>query len=204
MFKTIVVFLAVTMFLATAAVDVSAQDVLMNSAETIKQGNIKLALFPTVLLGKNGGDSLWGMAGRVGYGLASRFDIEAKGALFKNLNYFGVDVEYWLLKGGSVNVSAALGGHLTDSKGRAADTSGIDTALLCSTSPSNNLELYGGLRFAFNSLKNSDYNFTLVHIVPGLEYRISAALDFLAEFGFALNDNSRNYASVGLAFYFSR
>jgi hypothetical protein len=195
------IILAAAMFLA--AVDVSAQDVLMNSAETIKKGNFKVAVFPTVLLGKNGSDSKFGVAGRAGFGITSRFDIEAKAAFFKDLNYFGVDVEYWFVRGRSFNVSVALGGHMTNVPG-AGDSSGIDTALLCSTSPSNNLELYGGLRFAFNSLKNSDYNFTLVHIVPGLEYRISAALDFLAEFGFALNDNSRNYASVGLAFYFSR
>jgi len=200
MLKTIVVFLAAAMFLVTAAVKVSAQDVLMNSAETINQGNIKLALFPTVLFGKNGGDSLWGVAGRVGYGLTPRFDIEVKAASFKGLNYFGADAEYWLVKGGSINVSAALGGHLTDSKG-GADSSGIDTALLFSTSPARNLELYGGLKLAFDSVKNSDHNFTRAHLVPGLEYRLSDSLDFLAEFGLALNDNSRSYASVGLALY---
>jgi len=200
MFKTIVVFLAAAMFLATVATEVSAQEVLMNSAETINQGNIKLAIFPTVLFGKNGGNSVWGVAGRVGYGLTPRFDIEAKAAFFKGLNYFGVDAEYWLVKGGSVNVSAALGGHLTDSQG-GADSSGIDTALLFSTSPVRNLELYGGLKFAFDSVKNSDHNFTRAHLVPGLEYRISANLDFLAEVGIALNDNSRSYASVGLALY---
>jgi hypothetical protein len=200
MFKKIVAILAGAMFLATVAAEVSAQEVLMNSAETINQGNFKLAIFPTVLFGKNGGDSFWGVAGRVGYGLTERFDIEAKAATFKGLKYFGVDAEYWLVKGGSVNVSAALGGHLTDSQG-GADSSGIDTALTFSTSPVKKLELYGGLMFAFDSVKNSDHNFTRAHLVPGIEYRISDNLDFLAEFGIALNDNSRNYASVGLALY---
>ena len=106
----------------------------MNSAETINQGNFKLAIFPTVLLGKNGGDSVWGVAGRVGYGLTPRFDIEAKAATFKGLNYFGVDAEYWLVQGRNVNVSVALGAHLTDSR-RGADSSGIDTSLLFSTTP---------------------------------------------------------------------
>jgi hypothetical protein len=40
--------------------------------------------------------------------------------------------------------------------------------------------------------------------VPGLEYRISDDLDFLAEFGIALNENSRSYASVGLSLYLLR
>ena len=57
---------------------------------------------------------------------------------------------------------------------------------------------------AFDSMKNSNNNFTLAHIVPGLEYRLSAGLDFLAEFGIALNDGSRSYASMGLALYLLR
>jgi hypothetical protein len=203
MLKTIVVILAATVFLVAAAAEVSAQDVIMNSAETINQGNFKLALFPTVLFGKNGADSVWGVAGRVGYGLTPRFDIEAKAGIFKGLNYFGVEVEYWLIKGQNVNGSVALGAHLTDSR-EGADSSGVDTALLFSTRPAERLELYGGLKFAFDSVKNSDQHFTRAHLVPGLEYRISANLDFLAEFGFGLNDNSRNYASVGLALYLLR
>lgn len=201
--KRTTTILAAAMFLAAAAADVSAQGVLMNSAETITQGNLKLAIFPTMLFGENGGDSVWGVAGRFGYGLTPRFDIEAKGAAFKDLNYFGADLEYWLIKGGNINASVALGGHMTDSPGE-ADTSGIDTALLVSTAPAKNLEIYGGLKLAFDSIKNSDHNFTLVHLVPGIEYRISDNLDFLAEVGIALNDDSRSYASVGFAFYLSR
>jgi hypothetical protein len=201
MHKTIVVILAAAVFFVAAAAGVSAQDVVMNSAETINQGNVKLALFPTVLFGKNGSDSVWGVAGRVGYGLLPRFDIEAKAATFKGFNYFGIEAEYWLVKGRNINVSAALGAHMTDSRA-GADSSGIDTTLLFSTSPVERLELYGGLKLAFDSFKNSDHNFTRAHLVPGLEYRISDELDILAEFGIALNDNSRNYASAGLAFYF--
>jgi len=43
-----------------------------------------------------------------------------------------------------------------------------------------------------------------MHLVPGIEYRLSDDLDFLAEFGIALNDDSRSYASVGLALYLMR
>ncbi|MCX6566982.1 MAG: hypothetical protein NTW38_11275 [Candidatus Aminicenantes bacterium] len=200
MLKKIVVLLAAAVFLFAAVVKVSAQDVLMNSAETINQGHFKLASFPTVLLGKTGGDPVWGVAGRFGYGLTPRFDIEAKAAIFKGLRYFGAEGEYWLVQGQNANVSVALGAHMTDSQG-GADSSGIDTSLLFSTSPAKLLELYGGLKLAFDSFKNSDQNFTRVHLVPGLEYRLSPDLDFLAEFGLALNDNSRSYISVGLALY---
>jgi len=198
--KTIIALLASTVFLVAAATEASAQDVLMNSAETINKGNFKLALFPTVLLGKNGSDPLWGLAGRFGYGFAPRFDIEAKAASFKGLTYFGVDAEYWLLQGRNANVSVGLGGHMTNVNG-GGDSSGIDTSLLVSARPAEKLELYGGLKLAFDSVKNSDQNFTLAHIVPGLEYAVNSDIDFLAEFGIALNDHSRSYVSVGLALY---
>lgn len=200
MIKKITVILAIAVFLAAAAAAVSAQDVVMNSAETINPGNFKLAVFPTVLFGRNGGDSVWGVAGRVGYGLAPRFDIEAKAATFKGLNYFGVEAEYWLVQGRNANVSVALGAHMTDSPA-GADSSGIDTTLLFSTRPARHLELFGGLKLAFDSVKNSDQSFTRAHLVPGIEYALSPDLDFLAEFGLALNENSRSYASVGLALY---
>jgi hypothetical protein len=139
----------------------------------------------------------------LGYGLTPSLDIEAKAAFFKGIKYYGADIEYWFLKGHNLNASAALGAHMTDSDG-GANSTGIDTALLVSTTPAKNLEIYGGLMLAFNSVKNSDHNYTLAHLVPGIEYRISKDLDFLAEFGIALNDNSSSYASVGLAFYLMR
>ncbi|HEX7503397.1 MAG TPA: hypothetical protein VF451_08230 [Acidobacteriota bacterium] len=201
--KKIMIILAAAIFLSVAAVDVSAQQVLMNSAETINQGNLKLAIFPTVLFGKGGEDSIWGVAGRFGYGFTNSLDIEAKVGFFKGIRFFGVDVEYWFVKGRNFNVSAALGGHLTDLKGP-GDSKGIDATLLASTAPAKNLEIYGGLMFSFDSINNTDVNRTLVHVVPGIEYRISDDVDFLAEFGIALNDKSRSYASVGLAFYLLR
>jgi hypothetical protein len=202
MLKKSLIILIAMLFLTVAAVPLTAQQVLMNSAETINKGNLKLAIFPTVLFGRNGGDSVWGVAGRFGYGLSSNLDIEAKVAFFKGLKYFGVDLEYWFLKGENFNVSAALGGHMTDVNG-GGDSKGIDAALLASTKPAKNLEIYGGLMLSFDSIKNGD-DFIVAHLVPGIEYRISDDLDFLAEVGIALNDHARSYASVGLALYLMR
>jgi len=200
MFKKIILITVAVIFIFTAT-EVSAQEVMMNSAETIKPGNFKLGIFPTVLFGKNGGKSVFGVAGRFGFGLTPRVDIEAKAALFKNLTYFGADIEYWLVKAHNLNASVAVGGHMTKQDG-GPDSSGIDAAFMVSTSPVNNLEIYGGLKLAFDSFKNSNQNFTLAYFVPGIEYRISDDLDFLAEVGIALKDNSRSYASVGFAYYF--
>lgn len=201
MLKRIIIASTVVLMLLFAAVEVFAQGVLMNSAETIQKGNFKLGLFPTVQFGKNGSESVFGMAGRAGFGFTSSFDIEGKVAFFKGLAYYGIDAEFWFIKGPAVNVSAALGGHLTNVDA-GADSSGIDTSLLVSTRPTTKLEIYGGLMLAFDSVRNTDYHHTLAHIVPGIEYKLSAELDFLAEIGIALNDNSRSYASVGFAYYF--
>lgn len=204
MFKKCMIIFVVIFFLTVPATEVLAMtDVLMNSAETINPGNFKLGLFPLFLLGNNGGGSDWGIAGRTGLGLTRRIDIELKGVLMKNISYFGADIEFWFIHERNINASLALGGHLTNSK-TGTDSYGFDATFLASTAPVRRLEIYGGLKLAFDSVKNSNQNFTLVHIVPGIEYRISRSLDFLAEFGIALNNNSRSYISAGLAFYSRR
>ncbi len=200
MFKKILIVFILILFTIIFSINVSAQEVLMNSAETINPGNFKLAIFPTMLIGRNGGDSIWGFAGRAGLGLTRSIDIEAKGATFKNFNYFGVDIEYWFFRGRNINASVLVGGHMTESK-IGADTMGMDTALILSTKPARKLELYGGLKMSFDSIKNTNQSFTLAHIVPGFEYRISSEIDFLAEFGISLNNDSRNYFSFGFAYY---
>jgi hypothetical protein len=188
-------------FLVVLAVGASAQDVLMNSAETINKGNLKLALFPTVLLGEHGGQDEWGVAGRAGVGLTRGFDVEAKAAVFDGLKYYGGDAEVWLVRGPQADFSAAVGYHWTDLEA-GADSSGIDASAILSLHVAHRLELYGGLKLAFDKIKDSDQKHTLAHAVPGLEYRLSDDLDFLAEIGLALNDRSRSYASVGFALYF--
>ncbi len=184
-----------------SATKIKAQEVLMNSAETINPGNFKLAIFPTALLGNNGWDTVWGVAGRAGLGLTNRVDIEAKGAIFKNLTYFGVDIEYWFHHGKSINASALAGFHVTEWKS-GLKSSGIDVAVLLSTRPAKRLEIYCGLKLAFDSFNRFNQNFTLAHIVPGFEYRITSEIDFLAEYGISLNNRSKNYFSIGFAYYF--
>ncbi len=201
MIKKIVLILFIFIFIFVSPNMFSYQGVLMNSAETINPGNFKLTVFPTMLIGENGGDSIWGVAGRVGFGLSSSIDIEAKGAVFKNFNYLGIDIEYWFYRGRNVNVSAAVGWHMIGSK-TGADSSGIDTAIIVSTKPSNKLELYSGLKLSFDSIKNTGQQIDLIHFIPGFEYRITKDTDFLAEFGIALNGESRNYVSFGFAYYF--
>lgn len=201
MFKQIVIFLSLVVFILGAASGIHAQGVLMNSPETIDPGNFKLGIFPTVLLRKGGVDPAWGVAARAGLGITRRLDIEAKGAIFKDLTYFGLDLEFWFIKGRNINASLAVGGHMTQLE-TGSDSYGIDGTLQIGTTPLRNLEIYIGFVAAFDTLRDSDQTLTRMHLVPGLEYRISENIDFLAEFGFSLNDDSRSHISAGLAYYF--
>jgi hypothetical protein len=186
--------------LVLAAGSAQAQNVLMNSAETINKGNFKIAAFPTLLFGEDGADNEFGVAGRFGYGFTDNFDIEGKVAFFEGLKLYGIDAELWIVKDRPLDVSVSLGAHKTDLD--FVDTSAIDTALIASGNLSENLELYGGLNLSFESLDDiDDSSFTRAYIVPGIEYKLNEDLDFVAEFGIGLNDDSPNYASAGLAFY---
>jgi hypothetical protein len=198
--KCLRAILPAVILLALGAGSAQAQNVLMNSAETINKGNFKIAGFPTVLFAEGDGDNQFGLASRFGYGFTDKFDVEAKLAFFDGLKFYGFDAELWLAKG-SVDVSVALGAHKTDLD-NGTDSKAIDTALLVSDHLTPRLELYGGLNMSFESLDNAaDTSFTRVYLVPGVEYKVTDDLDFLAEFGLGLNDDSPNYVSVGLAFY---
>jgi len=172
----------------------------MNSAETINKGNFKLMVNPIVVFGRDGSDSETGIAVMGGYGFGDRFDVEAKVSFFDNVKFFGADAEYWIQKDKSVDISAIGGFHIADPEG-GDGAKGIDLTLLASSLIADNLELYGGLDFSRNSFDNSDFNYSTWHLVPGIEYRISRQLDFVGEFGIALNDHGNHYASIGLAFY---
>jgi Outer membrane protein beta-barrel domain len=182
-------------------VGAAAQDFgVMNSAETINKGNFKLTGYPMVVFGKNNADNQTGVAVAGGYGFTDRFDVEAKVAVFDGLTYLGADAEYWLVKGEGIDFSVAGGFHVGNTD--FSDTTGLDLTLLASRKVAERLELYGALDIARNMIKDIDFDFTTVHVVPGVEYRITPRVDFVGEVGLGLNDNSSHYASIGFAFYF--
>jgi hypothetical protein len=190
-------FAALMVVLPVAA---GAQDFgVMNSAETINKGNFKLMANPILVFGRNNADNELGIALVGGYGLTDRFDVEAKVSVFDGVKFFGADAEYWLVKGQPVDVSLIGGFHLGRSDG--LDTTGLDFTLLASGRVSDRLELYGGLDFSRNSARDFDFDYTTVHLVPGIEYRISPQVDFVTEFGIGMNDDSSHYFSIGLAYY---
>ena len=184
---------------AALAPPVQAQNFLMNSAETINKGNFKLAAFPAVLFGEGEADNSWGGAGRFGYGFTDSFDVEGKVGFFDGFNLYGVDAELWILKG-DVDASLSIGGHLADVDA-GSDSKAVDISVLVSGHVTPRLELYAGLNLSFESLDDSDHDFTRTHLVPGVEYKIAENLDFLTEFGIGFGDDSPNYLAFGLAYY---
>lgn len=180
----------------------AAQDFgVMNSAETINKGNFKLTGNPIIVFGKDGADNEIGVAVSGGYGFTDRFDAEARLAVFDGVTFFGADAEYWVVKGQKVDFSVAGGFHLGNVDD-GFDTTGLDLTFLASGHLTDRFELYGGLDFSRKKISDTSIDFTTAHLVPGFEYRISPKLDFVGEFGVALNDDSSHYASVGFALYF--
>jgi len=185
---------AVTM----AAVPARAQDVIMNSAETINEHNFKFSGFPIMEFGD--GDDETGFGARAGYGFKRGFDVEAKISRFDGQTYYGLDAEWWLHRA-DPDFSLAVGVHRSTFDDDEFDIVGLDATALVSDHLTKNLEGYVGFRIAFEMPDEPAEDFRRMHIVPGIEYRISDDLDFLAEIGIKLNDDSRSYASIGLAYY---
>jgi hypothetical protein len=177
-----------------------AQDFgIVESAETINVHNFKLRANPMILFGKDGGDGQVGAAVAFGYGFTPRFDMEGQAAFYDGVTFFGANAEYWVIKEHPFDFSIAGGLHRrTGSK--TADLTGVDLTFLGSGHVNKRLEIYGGLDLAFEGV-GQDGGFKTVHLVPGIEYKISDEIDLDAEVGLALNDVARNYAAISLAFY---
>jgi hypothetical protein len=187
--------------IAAGSTPARAQNFLMNSAETINEGNFKISAFPTVLFGEDEADNEWGIATRLGYGFTPSFDVEAKLAFFDGLKVYGADAEYWIVKG-RTDVSVAAGVRKSDFDG-GRDQTALDLAGIVSRDVGHDLEVYVGGSLSFESVDDDDddSSFRRVYVVPGIEYRLAKDLDALAEIGLGLNDDSPNYFSFGLSYY---
>ena len=181
----------------------------LQSAETMDRGTYKLMVAPIMVFGKDGADDEFGVAARAGYGFTDRFDAEAKLGFFENGTLVGADGEFWILKGKEedtgVDFSLAGGVHWMFGKEEFLDIMGFEITPLLSGHLSKSLEMYGGLDASFESIQDApagyDDSFTRLHLVPGIEYRVSETVDLVGEVGIGLNDDSWTYAGLGVAFY---
>jgi hypothetical protein len=182
---------------------------IMQSAETNDLGTFKLMIAPIMAFGKNEADNEFGVGARGGYGFTDRFDAEAKLGFFENSTFVGADGELWILKGeeeeAGLDISLTAGIHWIFGRDNHYDIMGFEITPQLSGHVTKNLELCGALDVSFESIQNApagvDDSFTRLHLVPGIEYRLSDSVDLVGEIGIALNDDSSNYAGIGLAFY---
>ena len=181
----------------------------LQSAETMDRGTFKLAVAPIMVFGENGADDEFGLAARLGYAFGERFDAEAKLAYFENGTLVGVDGEYWIFRGAQKNsgldFSLTGGLHWIFGSNDRFNTMGFEITPQLSGHVTENLELCGSLNASFESIQDApagvDDSFTVLHLVPGIEYRLSDSVDLVAEFGIAVNDNASNYVGAGITYY---
>jgi hypothetical protein len=179
-----------------------AQDFgVLNTAQTINSGNLKLAAFPVFLFGE--GDDDIGLSLLGGFGLTDNLDVSGRAAIYDDISFVGVDVEYWFVKGQNIDFSGTLGFHAGLADEGFVDSKGVDVTLIGSREVRPRVEFYGALDLAFNSFDDDvfDDGYTTAHLVPGIEYSIRADIDLVFELGVGLTDDSSNYAAGGIAFY---
>ena len=182
---------------------------ILQSAETMDRGTFKLMAAPIMVFGKNGADDEVGVAARAGYAFTGRFDAEAKLGVFENSTVVGADGEFWILQGKEENagldISLTGGVHWIFGSEGNFDIIGLEVTPQLSGHATQNLELCGALDASFESIQDVppgvDGSFTRLHLVPGIEYRLSDTFDLVAEFGNAINDNSSNYVGAGITYY---
>ena len=205
------IVLAAALFLCFALPAAAQYIGVLQSAETNDRGTFKIQIAPIVALGKDGEDNDYGLAARGGYGFTDRFDAELKLGSFRNSRYIGADGEFWILKGEEkdtgLDFSLTGGLHWIFGKRSNPDIMGLDITPLLSGHVNKQLELCGSLDISFESVQNAgprvdvDDSFTRVHLVPGVEYRLSESIDLDGEIGIALDDNSWTYLAAGITFY---
>jgi hypothetical protein len=156
--------------IALLSAPVYAQDFgVMESAETVNQGNFKIRINPIVSFGKFGADDEVGVAAMVGYGFTPRFDLEGGVALADGVRIFGVTAEFNAYRSEGFSFSVIPGLHARRGD-RTAHTTGIDLLFLGSTHVTPKLDFYGGLDMTF---ERSDFaDFETYHLVPGIEYKL--------------------------------
>ena len=200
------------MFALAAAIPgtAHAQDFgVMESAETINRGNFKVMAYPLLVFGDGSADNDGGIALRGGYGFTDNFDLEGKVAFFDEVSFFGADAEYWMLKGSGFDLSGSVGFHVGAAGDDGFDTRGLDLMLLASKAVTPRLDIFGALDVALASITDDrfdgnpgfDDDYRTVHIVPGIEYKVSDTIDIVGELGLSLGDDGGHYLSGGIAYY---
>ena len=185
----------------------------METAEPIEPRSFKLVGFP-MLTDRDNGEEEGSFAVGLGYGLPHDLDVEGQIARDDRATYLGSDIEWNAWRGYNMKVSIGSGFHTVDLDD-GGSVNGADTTAIFTYTPIRRLDLNAALDASIEDVDGgdgsdpllperwrSDNRYETVYFAPGLEYQLTRNLDLLAEVGLGLNDESDDYGSAGLSWYF--
>lgn len=185
----------------------------METAVPIENGFFKFIGYPLAVLEGAQREQDLGVAVGVGYGISERWDAEVQVATYDDITFIGTDLEYNFLDLGQLDMSLTAGVHYANLD--FGTQRGVDLTYIASYALSDNSN--GGIGFTLNAALDMardevdldrplaamvDDEYSSVHVVPGLQYRLSPQIDFIAEVGLGINQSSDDYVSVGTSYYF--
>jgi hypothetical protein len=198
-----VITAAAAVALAVGAVPAHAQSFLQGSPDTIWYGNVRLEGAPAVMWPHDGGHDSTGGAFRLGYGITSSFDLEAKSGFFDGVTLLGGDGHVRLYDRSDTLATLTVGGHHAFVRD-ALDSNALDVAASLGHWFSPRLQLYAGAAYSFEKLSGvpsgTDATFSRWYAVPGLRVGVASRVDLLVEGGVGLNHDSPHYVTAGFAF----
>ncbi len=198
-----VITAAAAVALAVGAVPARAQNFLQGSPDAIWYGNVRLEAAPAVMFPHDGGPDSTGAALRLGYGVTSNFDLEAKSGLFDGVSLVGGDGHLRLYDRDDTVVGVSIGGHHAFVRD-ALDSNALDVAASLGHWFSPRLQLYAGAAYSFEKLNGVpprlDSTFDRWYVVPGFRVPLASRLDLLVEGGVGLNHDSPHYVTAGFAY----
>lgn len=190
---------------AAAAVDFGV----METADPIGRGDWKFIAYPLVIRAYPSQEQRNGVNVGFGYGASEHWDVELQFANYDDESLVGADVEFILRNGDHFDASISAAAHFGETD--FGNLTGFgSTAIASYTLPGTWLTLNGALDFSVDR-----YDFTRsgqarfgtrsdeLHLVPGLQLRVSRRVDLLGEVGIGISDDARDYAALGLSFYFA-
>ncbi len=157
-----------------------------NTASLLDKGQFMLGLNPVVY------DNDFGMFFHAGYGINSRVDIGSRYGVLEGDDYFGVDLEWTLLR--RPNLSLLTGIHTWGDLG-------FDLGANVSFPIKSVAEIYTGLDFDINTKWNQDETGFLFWIPVGLEVFLQRSTSLFLEAEIYMSDDAFNIFSGGVAFY---
>jgi hypothetical protein len=184
----------------------------METADTVIPGDFKFQAFPLAVRDGPRREVDTGINVGLGYGLSEHVDLEGQIGVYDDFNFFGADIEYSYREKVPLELSIGVGAHKIASD--FGHPWGLDVTHIVSytTASVPSLRLIGAIDASYEysdadyagAIGAQDERYWTVYAVPGLQYRFSERVDVIGEVGVGLNDDSYDYAALGLSFYFTR